>query len=158
MERPATSASEKASPLLASSFVLLEGERRLSPFLPLSLSPSLVLSYPSFFCSLLPSLYFSMTSENLSCSFLSFPPLLFLSPLPPCIFLSPLHYSISSRLTPASLYFFQFLSHFFFFFNLQSLIFSLIPSLSRFFLSAPCTSSWARGPGFEEADKKLSEE
>lgn len=32
MERPATSASEKASPLLASSFVLLEGERRLSPF------------------------------------------------------------------------------------------------------------------------------
>lgn len=48
MERPATADSEKASPLLASSFVLLEGERRLSPFPP-SISTS---------CSGLPSLYF----------------------------------------------------------------------------------------------------
>lgn len=34
MECPPTSASEKASPLLASSFVLVEGERCLSPFCP----------------------------------------------------------------------------------------------------------------------------
>lgn len=55
MERPATSASEKASPLLASSFVLLEGERRLSPF-SLSLSVS---------CSVLPIFFLFFTPVSL---------------------------------------------------------------------------------------------
>lgn len=107
MERPATSASEKASPLLASSFVLFQGERRLSPF-SLSLHLLFCLTH-LFFWSLLPSLYFSMTSEILSCSLLSFPPLLYFFHL--CIFLSPLHHSIlSPPLTPALSCLFVFLS------------------------------------------------
>lgn len=44
MERPTTPVSEKASPLLASSFVLFEGERCLSPF-PLFLHLSLCITH-----------------------------------------------------------------------------------------------------------------
>lgn len=73
MERPATAAPEKASPLLAPSFVLLEGGT--APLTFPSLTASCSVSHIFFFfpsSAPLPSLYLRVTQKSVLCTFSSY--------------------------------------------------------------------------------------
>lgn len=97
MDRPATSASEKASPLLASSFVLLEAPLT---FLPLSLSLAVSCSVLTIFF-LFSLLLYDLGKSVLLTPFLSSTFIPFASHY--VFFSPPLHHSISSCLFTAAL-------------------------------------------------------